>query len=155
MRALIAFSGAVFVGLGAIILALGAGLVVTAGADSFGAGLLALPWIVGGGTATILIGGLTWIATQQDARLERIEALLRHRFTGSAAPEALPVGGPWSTPARTIVLGTDQPGPMPANLDPLPRPGTEAAPGWYHRAFGPASVWHPGGPVSDDAHQRL
>ena len=153
MRSLIAFSGAVFVVLGAVILFLGALLVATAGGEAFGAGLLALPVIVGGGAATVLIGGLTWISTQQDARLERIEALLRTQFRVADALTPMNPGQVWDSLPRRIVIGPDEPGPMPATLPPLPRIGTEAAPGWYHRAYGPASVWHPGGPVSDDAHQ--
>lgn len=164
MRDLISFSGAVFVVIGAIVLVLGALLVIAAlgtGGTGLGFGLL-IPVVVSG-AAVVLVGGLTWTATQQDRRLEQIELLLRRQLAqgtpGTPAPNApAPTLPDWMAPrqtVRTVIIGSEAPGERPTTpLPPLPRVGAEAEPGWYHRAAGPAEVWHPGGPVSGEAHDR-
>lgn len=162
MRQLIALAGAVFVILGGIFFVLGMAFLLygmAEGATAMGAALM-LPTLFGS-CSIILVGGLTWVATQQDKRLERIEALIAAnvaRVPPAAAPPASSSNALFAddysthTPPRTIVLGEGKPAPMPGSMPPLPAVGTPTAAGWYWRMQGPARIWHPGGPISAEAH---
>jgi len=158
MREIIAVCAGLFVALGALVFALGSVLALLGvGSGTPAAVALMVPAAIGA-AAIVLIGGLTWMSTEQDRRLERIEALIRAHTPSSStspAPASTPDWTQTKRTVRTVIIGNQAPGPKPDTpLPPLPRVGAEAEAGWYWRGAGPAQVWHPGGPVSWEAHDR-